>query len=70
VEIRGLRGGGLTSKVGRDECDGDIDGEGGGEGGSGGFEAQGDVGGPAEWVLWFETHQLEKGMSRKKETKC
>jgi hypothetical protein len=35
VEIRGLRGVGLTSKVGREGCDGDINGEGGGEGGSG-----------------------------------
>jgi hypothetical protein len=60
VEIRGLRGGGLTSKVGRDGCDGDIDGEGGGEGGSGGFEAQGDVGGPAEWVLWDEVGRFHE----------
>jgi hypothetical protein len=60
VEIRGLRGGGLTSKVGRDGCAGDINGEGGGEGGSGGFEAQGDVGGPAEWVLWDEVGRLHE----------
>jgi hypothetical protein len=60
VEIRGLRGGGLISKVGRDGCDGDIDGEGGGEGGSGRFEAQGDVGGPAEWVLWDEVGRFHE----------
>jgi hypothetical protein len=46
--------------VGRDGCDGDIDGEGGGEGGSGGFEAQGDVGGPAEWVLWDEVGRFHE----------
>jgi hypothetical protein len=51
MEIRGLRGGGLTSKVGRNGCDGDIDGEGGGEGGCGGFEAKGDVSWASEGVL-------------------
>jgi hypothetical protein len=62
VEIRGLRGGGLTSKVGWNWGDGDINGESGGFGGGGGFEAEGDVGGAAEWELGEEVGGFHEGV--------